>query len=633
MSKLTGKSSLSQVFIIIIILLISFIAYFPSLLNSFVNWDDNLYIVDNSLLNVNEWKNIGQLFSSSFEGHYHPFTLLSLAFDKLINQNDPYFFHLHNLILHLINTLLVFILCIQLNKYLKPYLVLPITFYLLPLLTSLLFTLHPANVEAVAWATARKDLLFTFYFLLSLILYLKSSGKGVYYYLSMLFFTFSILSKGQAVMLPFCLIILDYFSGKKVWSRHELVNKIPFFIIALIMGIVAVVAQQNTGYTRDQAVELSISENILYPGFAFTLYILKILLPVNLCAWYPYPESNVTALLWLCVPLFLGFIAIIIRYLRKYPLLIFGLCFFLINIFPFLKWIPVSNYIIADRYLYLSGLGIYLTITIAAILLINRRPSFRIPLLVGFLIVFILFGTTVNNRVTVWKDSLSLLNDILRKHPNVYTALNARGDVYKEMGKNEAAIADFDAAIRLRPNFARAYGNRGTLIAGMGDCEKAFTDLNKAIELDPRQPAILVNRARCLNFKGDFKEALSDLENARNLGFKHPVLEYETGIAFYNLRDIKTAITYFDRVVNIDPAYPSVYTFRGFAYFHTGNLIAAINDLNLSIAQNPDNPVTYAIRGLARIKTNDSGGCDDLQKAEKMGLIQVKNDIERYCGK
>ncbi len=454
----------------------------------------------------------------------------------------------------------------------------------------------------------------------------------MFYYLSMLAFLFSILSKGQAVMLPFCLILLDHLMGKPVFALSNLRKLAPFFLIALAMGIVALVSQQSTGYTGDQSVSFSLAGSIVYPSYAFVMYLSKIFFPLNLSAWYAYPEGGLTFLTWLCVPLFLAYLGLIIWFWKRNPWLSVGMGFFLINILPFLKWIPVSNYIIADRYVYLSGLGIFMLFGYAVVWLLNKKPSMKWPIMAGILLIAILFAVQSSQRVKVWNNSLSLLNDILEKDPNVYTALNSRGDVYKDLGKNEAALADFDAAIRLRPDFARAYGNRGTLIAGMGDCETALPDLNKALELDPNLAGIHVNRARCLNLRGNFKEALIDLDQARALGFRHSVLEYETGIAYYNMRDFQTALGYFNNVAEKDPAYPSVYTYRGFAHFHQGNLTAAINDLNLSIAQNPDNAVAWAIRGLAKARTNDPSACDDLKRAEKMGLLQVKNDLKRYCG-
>lgn len=632
-----NKQALIHVGVVFSILIISVLAYFKSLYASFVNWDDTVYIVDNSLLNVRSIQNIVQIFSQSFEGHYHPFTLLSLAFDRFIGNQQPFYFHLHNLVLHLVNCLLVFRfvqVLIQKRLELHPGEDSGFRYFglLLPALVTGFFALHTLNTEAVAWATARKDLLYSFYFLLSLLFFLHSGKSKKFYVFALVAFLFSILSKGQAVMLPFCLVLIHYFLGKPVWKGSAFKPFIPFFLLAFIMGVIAIVAQQSTGYTRDQAVQISLAENIGYPAYAFVLYLIKLAFPAGLSAWYAYPEGGAGLAVWLSLPVFLAFLAGMIMYRKKYPWLVFGAGFFLVNIFPFLKWIPVSNYIIADRYVYLAGLGFFIPLAYGLVRLMSRSQRLGLITGAGVLLVFALLFVNTRNRVEVWNNSLSLLNDILEKDPKVYTALNARGDVYKDAGQTTAALADFEAAIRVRPDAARAYGNRAGLLAESGDCESALPDFDKALSLDPDQAGVRVNRARCLNLRGDFKAALEDLRIARNSGFQHLVLDYETGIAYYNLREFRQAIDCFNRVADQDPAYPSLFTYRGFAWFHLGEDQAALADLNLSIAANPDNAVAWAIRGLVKARNGDSSGCDDLRKAQKMGLVQVKNELVRYCG-
>ncbi len=632
-----SKQALFQAGIVFSILIISALAYYQSLFASFVNWDDTVYIVDNSLLNVDNIQKIVQIFSQSFEGHYHPFTLLSLAFDRYIGNQQPFYFHLHNLVLHLLNTILVFYFVTLLIKK-RMESALPDAFHspgnqlLVPALVTAFFALHTMNVEVVAWATARKDLLYSFYFLLSLCIYLRNGNSPSGYGLSLLAFLFSILSKGQAVMLPFCLVLADMLMGKPVWKLQTAKRYIPFFFLALVMGVIAIIAQQRTGYTRDQAVTLSLAENMGYPALAFVLYLWKLILPLNLNAWYAYPEEGVTPVVWLALPVLLLFLFGLFFYRKRFPWLVFGGGFFLVNIFPFLKWIPVSNYLIADRYVYMAGIGLFIPLAFGIARLMVRSRGIR--LVTGFVVmlIFVFLFINTRSRVEVWNNSLSLLNSILENDPTVYTALNARGDVYKEAGKTSAALADFEAAIRVRPDAARAYGNRAGLLAESGDCESALPDFNKALSLDPDQPGIRVNRARCLNLRGDFKAALEDLQIARNSGFHHLVLEYETGIAYYNLREFRQAIDCFNRVADRDPAYPSLFTYRGFAWFHLGEDEAALADLNLSIAANPDNAVAWAIRGLVKARNGDASGCEDLRKAEKMGLLQVKNELKRYCG-
>lgn len=577
------------------------------------------------------------MFSGSFEGHYHPLTLISLSADNFFFGLSPKAFHIHNLILHLVNTCLVFLFLQKLLSSGQPNRPANNYFTYLPVFVASLFAVHSMNVEAIAWATARKDVLFSFWFLLSLVLYLDAfrTKKKLYYYLSVFAFLLACLSKGQAFVLPFCLIAIDYFLKEKQTLAIFLKNKIAYLLIAVLTAAVAIYAQKETGYTSKDASGLSTQEFLVYPSLSLILYLSKIVLPLNLSAYYPYPESadgSIAALLWLSIPLALAFLSIVFFALRKNRLIAFALLFFVINIFMFLKWIPVSNYIIADRYTYLAGIGIFILAAYGLNELIIRKPKSK--LFVGALLILLFSSLSWNtyNRCKVWENSLTLLNDILAKNPRVYTALNSRGDVFASEGDTASAMRDFNMAIQLRPQFSRAYGNRGTLLAKTGDCKRALTDFNKSLKINPSQPAIYANRARCLNLNGEFNAALADLEKSARLGFNNPMLFYETGIAWYNLKDFNKAILEFNKVEKLAPEYPSLHMYRGYANFNSNDMPATISDLNIAIAKGSVNPVSIAIRGMAKVRSGDkNGGCEDLSKAREMGLTQAQGEIERYC--
>jgi len=217
------------------ILIATLISLYPNLNNEFVNWDDIIYVMNNDLIRSFSFDNFWKIFSSFYMGNYHPLPLLSFAFDYSIFEMDPFGYHLHNLILHLVNVGLVYFFAWHiLNKQTIPSLVI-----------ALLFGIHPMHVESVAWISERKDLLYTTWYLLGLIayvFYIKTSQRK-YILWTLIAFLLSLLSKAQAVTFPLILLLLDYFYSRK-FTRLVILEKAPFFALALVFGLIAIYAQK-----------------------------------------------------------------------------------------------------------------------------------------------------------------------------------------------------------------------------------------------------------------------------------------------------------------------------------------------------------------------------------------------------
>ena len=221
-----------------LVLLLTFILYRSGLQNGFVNWDDDKYIIDNPLIRSLD---IGALFSGYVMGNYHPLTMLVYAIEYQLFGIDPTGYHVVNMLLHLLNTFLVFLAIIRLSKN-----------NLAGLVAALFFGIHPMHVESVVWASELKDLLYTAFFLGSWIFYMRyidAPEKRKYYYIALLLFLAALLSKAMAVSLLPVLFLTDYFRGRKI-SRPVIVEKFPWILLSIIFGIVAVLAQQSLGATE-----------------------------------------------------------------------------------------------------------------------------------------------------------------------------------------------------------------------------------------------------------------------------------------------------------------------------------------------------------------------------------------------
>ena len=645
---------------VILLIIITFSVYFPGLDNEFVNWDDNVYVTNNPLIHSLSSENIKKIFSGSFEGHYHPITLLSFSVDYHFFGNKAWFYHLINILLHLLNTILVFILIRQLFNKAE-----------IAVITALLFGIHPMHVESVVWITARKDVLFAMFFLLSLssyLLYLKNS-KIQFYLLSLLLFLLSVLSKSQAVSLSICLFAIDYLFGRKLLNKKAIIEKIPFLTVSIFFGIVTIIAQKNTGYSGESSFIIPLYQRIAYACYGFCMYIYKLIIPINLSAYYPYPLNADSTfpfyIYFLIIPA--AFISGILFYhLKRNKSISFGILFFIINIILMLKLFPVANFIIADRYVYIPSTGFFIIIGILFSNINNPGSKWR-RVAVSIMIIYSFFlGSLTFSRTDIWQNSFTLLDDILTKHPKIVTALNSRGDARAESGNLQAALSDFNRAIECNPLNSRSYRNRalvkyrlknykgsitdyntsleinpddaityfnrGLSKEGLNDIQGALADYDKAIQLNPSFAKAYANRARIYNISGLFAKAVSDLSTAIKSGIEHAELYFEKGYALYNLRKFDQAIEAFNKSIQLQANFTGSYLYRGYAKNNSGDYPGAVSDLDIAIQSDNKNALAYAVRGLAKIKSgHKEPGCSDLHTAEKLGLKQAGSEIKKFC--
>ncbi|RLD65704.1 MAG: hypothetical protein DRI95_08045, partial [Bacteroidetes bacterium] len=260
-----------------IIILITTAAYFPAFQNGITNWDDDNYITNNPTLKQISTENIKQIFSEYYMGNYHPLAMFSLSFDYQIGGENAegeiqaWIYHFTNVLLHILNSLLVlWLVYLLLGRF------------DMAVVAALLFGVHTLHVESVAWISERKDVLYALFFIASLISYIYYINKKdiKFYAISLLLFTLSLLSKGQAVSLAVTLLAIDYLFNRKLLDKKVIVEKAPYFILALIFGIVAIYAQKAGDALHDEN-SYEFYKRIGFAGYTFTQYILKLFLPVK----------------------------------------------------------------------------------------------------------------------------------------------------------------------------------------------------------------------------------------------------------------------------------------------------------------------------------------------------------------
>lgn len=654
---------------IAVIAIATLAVYLPAFDNEFVNWDDNGYVIENDAVRTFD---LDGLLTEFHMGNYHPLTMVSLAIDYAFSDVqppppdedypvvDPTLFIVHNIVLHLLNTILVFFFVffltkfyfekqsdkkgLNLQKYNPPLLI--------AFIASLLFGIHTLHVESVAWVSERKDVLYTFYFLASLISYLwyLKKQKVKYVVFSILLFILSLFAKGQAVSLAVTLVAIDFLLGRKLIGKKVIFEKIPYFVLAIILGIIAIMAQ-HAGEAIHDIREYAFYQRLIFASYAYIQYFVKMLVPINLAAIYPYPpltEGALRADLWFYPIPVLLIIALFFYAVKRSRPVAFGILFFTLNIFLLLQLLPVGSAIMADRYTYIPSIGFFFLLAYGVIWLWQKIPLLKVPVIIVFAVFLIFIGYRTVEQADLWKDSLTLWSRTLKVSDiavvgwnNFGSALEKSEDKTKSIeafsyavgsepeegnpiytdphAPKTLAIKAFSQAVKYKPDYVHAYYNRGTAKKDIGMdtlatkpdygkqiLNEALADFDKALKLDNKFVEAYHNRGIVKENLGDLEGAIKDYSKGLEIRPEMYKLYSSRGVAKGKAKRLEEAIKDFNRSLAIKPDNPEAYSNRGFAKVQLGKLEEGIKDYNKSLQLEPNSTEALYNRAIARFNTGDT---------------------------
>jgi len=566
------------VFIALAIVLITFISFSPSIQCAFTNWDDDTYVTDNSLIR-SKFIPIKDVFSTPVALNYHPITMLSLALNYQQSGLSPQPYHLTNLLIHVINTLLVFIFIYFLTARKTSVAV----------ITAFLFGIHPMHVESVTWISERKDVLYVFFFLAALLSYLRYTTTRNYSFLGLCFLLFilSCLSKAMAVVLPLILLLIDYYRERKI-NKPALIEKVPFFIVSIIVGIIALRIQSGSAEANVQS--FTFFQRLLFGCYGCLIYILKFVIPIHLSAFYPYPVQNsnepLPIFFFISPCIIIAGCYLIHRFLRYQRFVVFGALFFIITIALVLQFIGVGNALMADRYSYLSYIGLSFIVASVYDILMSRYPSYRIATNIAMVLIIGLFSILTYQRTRVWKDSETLWTDVIAKYPGIEVGYKNRGSYYGEQGKFDEALKDYESLLSMNTKDPEVFNNLANIYAAQN---KITESLNAS--------------AKALSFKPDFYNAYVN-----------------RGITYNSIQQFDKAIADFTAAISINPEMVQPYALRGFSYYSIGSFKNAVNDFTRAINIDPNNAAAFYYRGISHYQLHeDQPAISDLRRAQALG--------------
>jgi len=551
-----------------LILIITFIVYIPALNAGFVNWDDPDYVGENNFL-IRDMSRLPELLTTAVQGNHHPVTMFSLALNFSISGDDAWSYHLFNIIFHLINCFLVYRLALLLTR----------NNILVAFVTSLLFAIHPLHVESVAWVTERKDVLYALFFLAGHITFTKyiDSGSKKQYWLTLLFVILSLLSKPAAVIFPVSLFCIDILRQRK-FSFKLITEKIPFFIPAILMGLLTISAQKTVGATGEEY--FGLGKNILFGFYGIMMYFVKMIAPYKLSAFYPFPPLNEKlSVVYYIAPLFSLLLAAVTYFTwKKYRFVAFGIGFYIVNLILVLQIFSVGSAVIAERYTYVPYIGLFF---IAGCLLdrlakkdMKKAYTIIAPVALIFCVVSFL-------QVQKWKDGATLWDSVIKNQPSS-RAYSARATLFR---KDANMLRDSASRLMSRKNTEEA--NKINAEANK-NYNKAIDYYTLAIKLNAIDHESYNNRANIYMDLDKFDNALPDYKQALVVKPNYYVAFDNLGALYARKNRYDSALYYFNRALQEKPDYKVTYSNRGLSYMALGQYEQALKDWQMFLRYEPD---------------------------------------------
>ena len=505
------------------------------------------------------------------------------------------------------------------------------------------------NVESVSWISTRSNLMYSLFFLASLISYVRylNNKRVVSLIFTFVFFVLSLLSKAPAITLPFVLILFDLFHSRKI-NWKSILEKIPFVALSIVFVIIAYKAREEFSHIGSLRESFSFLDRVVFIGYSFVFYLIKLIVPVGLSAIHYYPvistpniESNVGWEYYFAAIVCLGIIVytvkLLINAIKKKNFenpLLFGILFYVITISVVVHFVPIGLQIVADRYPYIPYLGFLFIVAKYFTKFKDEKKTAKFTnVTIGFLAaVVIIFSLITYSQNSKWKNNETLLTDVIKKNPKVWHAYLVRADGFYWSGDHNNALKDYAVAINSNPRYEVAYINRASVYAKQNRFQETIADLDIAIRLSHDHPEAYYNRGLAKFNIQDYIGAISDFDIAIALENNYPQAYLYRGNAKGLLNQLDDAINDFNKVLSFEPNNEKAYFSMGVANYKLRKYQEAIINYSKAIELKPDFSDAIMQRGVALLMLNDLNACcSDFRYAESLGNQKAAELVKKYC--
>ncbi len=629
----------------------------------FVNLDDGPYVIYNHYVyDPITLKSIHWAFTAVHSANWHPITWISHMIDcRLFGLTNPGGHHVTNVVLHIANTLMLFLLLVRMtgSTWRSGF-------------VAALFALHPLHVESVAWVAERKDVLSTFFMLLTLLAYASyTARRGVLrYLLVMLLFALGLMAKPMLVSLPLLMLLLDLWplgrletaaSAKGKSRLHPAVEKAPLFALSAASCVITYVAQHNSGAGRSTEL-LPLGIRIANAIFSYVSYIAKMLWPANLTPLYPHPGAHIPT--WQVVGGALSLTLITfftIRLRRKAPYLLVGWLWYVITLIPVIGLVQVGEQGMADRYTYVPLIGIFTAIAWLVALRTGKHLP-RIALSAAAIVILAVLAVSSYRQVGHWRDNstltahtmratnssgsavvflatgmakdgdideaMALLQRYLESRPNEGRVHALLGNMLLDQGRNDDAEPHLRAAVKLEPRLASAHSVLGALLAAKGQIHDARREVELAIRIDPHCTDAQFGMGVILEAQEKPEEALKHYQRVIKIDRTRNDARGRIAAILYQQGKMDEAITILQDVIDVDPNQFNALCLLGQLHLEQGSADAATQYLRRALDITPESGYAHAYLAMALYAKEDySGAWDEVRLAREYGVKPEPNFI------
>ena len=611
------------IYLIIVILIISsFIAFGRIVGNDFVDYDDVAFITVNSHIQAGfNAESIKWALTTSLHSYWHPLTWLSIILDWRLFGANAGGHHLVSLLWHIGSAILLFLFLSKTTGSLWP-----------SAFVAALFALHPLRVESVAWAAERKDVLSVFFGMATLYAYAYyvEKPKLSKYFLCLILFGLALMSKPMLITLPFVMLLLDYWplgrlqkvltpksapvlidkravkkKSKNIKAESSvdkkistpapsgrqlicnlLLEKVPFFLFAIGLSVMLIGQLQKDRYMISLQ-QNPLSDRIMNAIVSYVAYLGKTFWPVDLAVFYPYVNSFPVWQVLGASLLLLGISTAAAYLARKAPFLVVGWLWYLGVLFPVIGLMQAGGQSMADRYSYLSSIGIAIMLTWGVTYLLPKEKLRNIIIIPAAIILAVLTFLTWR-QCGYWKNGTTLFNHALEVTKDNVVAHTCLGITLSAQGKQAEAIAHYREAIRIDPGYELARYNLGVVLDAQGNQAEAIAQYLAAIKINPYNFGAHLNLAVALGEQGKVEGAITLYREALRINPEHSGAHMNLGVILGKQFKHDEALYHFRQALRIDPNDPAIYFNLGVALANTGNLNEAIANLRTAIYLKPD---------------------------------------------
>lgn len=555
-----------DILVCLFLVLTTLAVYWQVGLYPFVNYDDTLYVTENyHVINGLTVDGITWAFTDTHTGNWHPVTMISHMLDCQLYGLDSGQHHMTSLLFHILNTLLLFYVFFKMSENLWQ-----------SGFVAVMFALHPLHVESVVWIAERKDVLSTFFWMLTMASYVRYIRNPCFsrYCPVLLFFILGLMSKSMLVTLPIVLLLLDFWplgrlrttpehittlkSVHPVPSLYPLIQeKIPLFGIAAVFCFITVFAQKSAGAVG--TLELfSLGSRIANALVSYAGYMGKMFRPIHLAVFYPHPAAIPIWKIAGAAVLLTGITIWAIRGRTVYPYFITGWLWYLVTLLPVIGLVQVGLQSMADRYTYIPLIGLFIIIAWGTPdFVAGWRHKKRALGVISTLLLLILM-TTSWLQVKYWGNTISLFEHAIEVTEDNYFAHLGLGNELTNQGKLNAAVEQYNKALMIRPEFATAHFHLANVRVRQEKFREAIHHYMEAIRIKPDFAEAYNYLGYVLAKQGKINEAINHYQKALYIKPDYAPAHFNLGIIMMYKGNVEAAASCFSEVLRIRPDYHEV---------------------------------------------------------------------------